>query len=198
MSRLTNIVEIINFLEKYEIKNATINKDFTVDVDGDAILGVNELTEIPIQFGRVKGIFSCNHNLLTSLKGCPKWVGENFYCNGNKLITLEYAPEYVGGDFWCYRNNLTSLKGAPKKVEGEFWCDENQLKNLIGSPEYVGGEFNCNNNQIETLAGCPKIIKTDLYCENNPLITLEGIGEVNGRIYSDFYCGKLKNYMGEL
>ena len=40
MSRLTNIVEIINFLEKYEIKNATINKDFTVDVDGDAILGV--------------------------------------------------------------------------------------------------------------------------------------------------------------
>ncbi len=45
-----------------------------------------------------------------------------FYCNFNELTSLKGCPEYVGGDFLCGFNNLTSLQGAPKEVGGDFLC----------------------------------------------------------------------------
>ncbi len=96
------------WLDKMGIKNYTINKDGTVDVEGDVDIFYKNLTgEIPIQFNK---------------------VGGSFYCYNNKLISLKGAPEKVGGDFSCTYNNLTSLKGAPKEVGRDFDCSNNKTK----------------------------------------------------------------------
>ena len=93
--------------EKYNIENYTINDDGSIDVNGDVDLYGKELTELPLTFNKVSGSFECDHNNLTSLKGCPKWVGGFFYCDNNQLTSLEFSPDYVGDDFYCDNNKLT-------------------------------------------------------------------------------------------
>ena len=139
---------IESWLNKYDIRNYTINDDFTIDVSGDVYLDLTDLTELPeyIQFGIVKGDFDCRRGNLTSLRGCPREVGKGFYCTLNELTSLEGAPEEVGGAFCCSLNKLTSLKGAPKKVGGNFDCSNNQLISLEGAPKEVGNYFICNRN----------------------------------------------------
>ena len=101
--------QIIKWLDKYNIKNYHINDNLTVDVDDYVDLSFKELTEIPFQFGKVKGGFNCSYNRLKLLKGCP---------------------EIVNGHFWCDNNKLTSLKGCPEEIKGYFFCDD-YLKNSI-------------------------------------------------------------------
>ena len=93
--------------EKYNIINYTINDDGSIDVDGDVDLYNKGLTELPLIFNRVTGNFSCSLNNLTTLKGCPRWVGGDFNCHNNKLTSLEFSPDYVGGFFSCKYNDLT-------------------------------------------------------------------------------------------
>jgi hypothetical protein len=90
------IDEIKNWLNKYGIKNYTINDDLTVDVDDDVNLSYKELTKIEVQFRNVGGYFYCNNNQLTSLEGCPSTVGGYFSCYNNKLTSLEGCPSSVG------------------------------------------------------------------------------------------------------
>lgn len=127
------LIEIVSFLNKYKIKNTTINRDFTVDVEGDVNLEGELLNEIPFQFGKVTGNFNCCNNNLTSLKGSPKYVGRDFSCGYNKLTSLKGSPEYVGGRFWGRSNKLTSLEGAPDYIGGSCNFDVNvELKSLKG------------------------------------------------------------------
>lgn len=180
MSKIEDAVKlakILSFLEEYKIENAVVNKDFTVDVDGNVTLWSKGLLEIPIQFGRVEGDFRCSDNNLTSLKGSPRWVKGYFDCRWNKLTTLE---------------------GGPRKTIREFYCDHNNLTSLEEAPEYVGGNFYCSDNNLTSLKGCSKIVWGDFYCMFNNLTSLKGIGEVMGKIHSDFYTGHLKYYDGEL
>ena len=93
--------------EKYNITNYTVNPDGSIDVNGDVFLWNRELTELPLVFNKVTGNFDCDYNNLTSLKGCPRWVGGCFSCNINQLTSLEFSPDYVGGSFDCYTNQLT-------------------------------------------------------------------------------------------
>ena len=72
--------------EKYKITNYTINPDGSIDVVGDVYLCGKNLTELPLTFNKVSGWFDCDGNQLTSLKGCPRWVGGNFYCTNNKFL----------------------------------------------------------------------------------------------------------------
>ena len=58
------------WLNEMEVENFTINDDLTVDVNGNVNLFGKGLTSLPVQFGKVKGYFSCSNNQLTSL-GCP-------------------------------------------------------------------------------------------------------------------------------
>ena len=155
--------------KEYNIKNYTINDDFTIDVNGNVDIRYKGLTEIPeyIQFGVVDGDFNCELNRLTSLKGAPKEVKGEFNCDNNKLTSLVGAPKEVGGDFYCYNNQLTSLKGAPKEVKGEFNCDINKLTSLEGAPEKVGGGFYCDHNQLTSLKGAPKEVSWNFDCRNN-------------------------------
>ena len=119
-----------------------------------------------INFGKITGNFNCYGLDLTSLKGAPTEVGEDFYCHKNFLTSLEGAPQTVGRDFNCSENQLTSLKGAPKTVGRDFNCFSNQLTSLEGAPQTVGGWFECRHNPN--------------------LHSLDGIGEVKGRIFKDF------------
>ena len=84
-----------------------------------------------IKFKNCSGSVFMNKCSLTTLKGSPKKVMENFFCNNNSLTSLKYAPEYVGLDFYCYSNALTSLKYAPKYVGGDFICRDNVIKFTI-------------------------------------------------------------------
>ena len=93
--------------EKYNITNYTINPDGSIDVAGNVCLSYYDLTELPLIFNRVDGFFDCSRNNLTSLKGCPRWIGGNFDCGNNRLTSLEFSPDYVGGHFWCEWNRLT-------------------------------------------------------------------------------------------
>jgi len=136
--------EIEKICKRYDIENYTINEDGIVDVDGDVNLYRKKLTELPLKFGKITGYFDCSDNQLTSLEGCPKWVGGHFCCFKNKLTTLEGCPNWVGGNFTCEYNQLTSLDGCPDYVDGDFCCNDNQLKTLNGCPNYVGGRFLCD------------------------------------------------------
>lgn len=130
------LLKITQFLEKYKIENYTINDDLTVDVNGDVNLWAKGLTEIPIQFGKVTGNFWCNHNKLTSLKGCPKYVGGFFSCGSNNFTIIDYCPEYVGDAFDCDYAPISTLEGSPKFVCKEFSCMGNEsLKSLKGIGE---------------------------------------------------------------
>jgi hypothetical protein len=115
------------FCEKH-LKNYTINPDNTIDVNDDVYLHIGNMEKIPVKFGKVVGSFWCNKNRLTTLDGCPNYVGGNFLCNQNKLTTLEGCPKYVGGRFSCSENELTSLKGVEKcEILGDFHCMNNDI-----------------------------------------------------------------------
>ena len=113
---------IKEWLDLMEIKNYKVNEDLIVDVNDDINIYNKGLTEIPIQFGIVKGDFYCYHNNLKSLEGCPIKVNGDFCCSRNKLTSLEYASEIINGNFDCSFNNLKSLKYTPKEIKGYFNC----------------------------------------------------------------------------
>jgi hypothetical protein len=133
----------------------------------------------------VGGDFNCDGNRLTSLEGCPEYVGKDFNCDGNRLTSLEGCPEYVGGGFNCSENNLTSLEGAPKEVKGGFYCSKNNLTSLEGAPKEVEGVFYCSENNLTSLEGCPEYVERDFICSRNNLTSLEGAPK---KIKGGFWC----------
>jgi hypothetical protein len=172
--RCENIKDVpeayINFIcGKYNIRNYTINDDFTIDVNGGVYLNKKGLSKLPLKFNIVSGVFECSFNKLTTLEGSPKSVGGSFYCHVNKLTTLEDGPQSVSGVFECSFNKLTTLEGSPKSVGGYFNCQLNNLTTLKGGPESVGGGFNCSYNQLATLEGEPKHIGGVFEYKGNPL-----------------------------
>ena len=111
--------------EKYGIENYTINPDGTIDVNGDVDLYGFDLNELPLNFNKVTGYFNCGGNNLTSLKGCPRWVGGYFTCSRNKLTSLEFSPDYVGDSFDCDDNYLTD-NYCDTEIGGKFYTSLKQ------------------------------------------------------------------------
>jgi len=167
--------------KKYNIKNYTINEDYTIDAHGDVNFRGKSLTKIPLEFNNVVRDFICSNNKLTTLEGSPEYVGGSFVCSNNQLTTLKGSPKEVGGYFVCPFNHLTTLEGSPKEVGGHFYCNNNKLTTLEGSPEYVGGRFNCERNKLTTLEGGPEYVGYDFYCSWNPLTSTEYKGIIKGK-----------------
>jgi hypothetical protein len=140
--------EIQTWLNEMKIEDYIIYENLTVNVQGDVYLMDKNLTEIPVQFGIVKGNFYCYNNLLTSLLGCPKEVFGSFSCSYNKLTSLKFAPEKVKKSFYCNNNLLTSLKFSPEKVKLGFNCSHNLLTSLEFAPQKIKGDFIFYSNQI--------------------------------------------------
>jgi hypothetical protein len=38
---------------------------------------LGDMEKLPVKFGKVSGYFACYENKLTTLKGCPNYVGDN-------------------------------------------------------------------------------------------------------------------------
>jgi hypothetical protein len=166
--------KIDSICREYGIEDYTINEDGSIDVDGNVYISYKRLTKLPLKFGRVTSDFYCHNNNLTSLEGCPKWVGRNFDCHNNNLTTLEGGPESVGDGFYCHNNNLTSLKGSPSSIDGDFFCNNNQLTTLEGGPRVVNYKFDCSGNQLTNLIGGPEWVKYDYVASNNQITSFEG------------------------
>lgn len=182
--------KIRDWLDSMGIVSYTINNDFSVDVKGDVNLSKKWLNEIPVQFGKVEGYFTCAYNELTSLKGCPQYVEESFYCNDNGLTNLEFCPKIVKRNFDCSYNELTTLEKCPEFVEDSFYCNDNPLKSLAGCPQHVGYNFICFNTILTNLEHAPKYIGGSLECAVDtlpPEILKLGVKVNDLVVYQDDY-----------
>ena len=128
--------------------------------------------------------FYCDELELTTLKGVPDVIGQDFDCGENNLKSLQYGPTQVGGDYFCTSCLLTSLKGAPQKLNG-FHCQHNDLSSLKGAPQEVN-DFNCHHNNLTSLEGGPITVVCNYNCDYNKLRTLKG---APGRVLGFQCCG---------
>ena len=182
---MNNETQVEKVLNEWVKGTWSIDKKGFVNVKGSVKTTDFGQYQDQIKFGVVTGIFDCSDEGLTSLKGCPKYVGGSFNCYNNELTTLEGCPKKVDGDFDCSDNYLTSLVGCPVKINGNFYCYHNQLTSLKGCPKLVYENFNCSDNKLTSLKYCPKKVFGDFNCSDNSLTTLEGSPKTVG---GDFYC----------
>ena len=98
--------QIEQWLNEMGIEDYNINEDFTIDVYGNVYLEYKNIESLPsfIQFGTVEGNFMIGNNNLNSLIGCPIRVFGSFACDRNNLRSLEGAPKEVREDFWSHNN----------------------------------------------------------------------------------------------
>ena len=121
-------MSVEDICQKYKITGYLENQN-KLDVYGGVFLWKKCLTELPVQFNKVTGSFNVGHNQLTSLEGCPKYVGKDFVCDNNLLTSLKHGPKYVEGIVYCFGNNLTSLRYMPD-------CEEIHCSATIAPYEY--------------------------------------------------------------
>lgn len=149
-----------------------ISDDFIVDCTGEVTVKNNNITSFTnnlFKWGSVLGFYCNGCSNLTSLKGAPTEVKEDFCCSFcDHLESLEGAPKRCG---WFDCNtcaSLTDLIGAPNKIDTSFICDHCMgLKSLKGGPEWVGGDFVCTYcENLKTLEGAPKFIRGNICCNN--------------------------------
>ena len=97
----------INWLDKCTTGNWSLNPSTgLVDVDGDFDCISQRLKDFKgVAFAHVKGDFSCNDNLLTSLAGAPQTVTD-LYCHRNQLTSLEGAPLSIS-NLHCHGNPVS-------------------------------------------------------------------------------------------
>ncbi len=148
-SLLKELIKKDNLSSDYFENLKSYSHQYIVNVKGYIDICNQKLEKIPFQFYHVDGSFDCSHNRLTSLKGCPQYVGD-FLCQYNQITSLQYGPSSVYGDFDCSNNHLTSLKYCPQSISGDFYCYHNQLTSLEYFPEIINNEVIMNDN-IELL-----------------------------------------------
>lgn len=130
--------------------NPSYRKEFYDDtpegviVYGSISLDDMNLTEIPINFYQVTGYFACIRNKLTSLKGCPKIVGDNLYIYGNRLTTMEGCPTKVH-DIYCTNNNIRDYSALKNTSFSHIDIDTDDLFDVsfdfLSNPEEVSSLF---------------------------------------------------------
>jgi hypothetical protein len=84
---------------------------------GDLCIAHMGLRKLP-DLSRVKvfGGFNCENNWLTSLEGCPSFVGGTFNCLRNKLTSLEGAPEHTGQLFFSDFGSFGPSRHIPDEL----------------------------------------------------------------------------------
>lgn len=179
-----------------------IHPSGVVDVDGHVRLS-SLWSKMPVQFGKVTGAFICSGGKLTTLEGCPTYVGDNFDCSSNMLTSLEHAPTHVVKHYRCSDNQITSLAHAPKRVDGYFNCGKNQLTNLTHAPEWVQENFTCHQNPLTSLTGMPVHVGSAIWLTYDAQLPLlrtlvaEEIQFMNITPRSDQVAQILNKYMGQ-
>jgi hypothetical protein len=108
--------KIEKWLKEMNINNYTLNKDLSIDVNGEVNLESKFKGNLPeyISFRKItNGFFACSNTHMTSLRGCPEKIDKgstsyhgNFQCSNNNIKSLEYAPKYVSGFFKMEGNSV--------------------------------------------------------------------------------------------
>ena len=112
-----------------------------VDLDS---LHLKELPEILSTVDKIEGYFSASDNRLTSLKNCPRIVGESVYLGYNeKLKNLVGGPEIVGKNYSVAScPELISLQGIPEIIPGNLNLTSNyKLVDFTYFPKKIGGDL---------------------------------------------------------
>lgn len=141
-----------------------------------------------IQNALPEHVKSCNVSYLqlTTLKGCPKFVENDFNCSGNQLSMLAHGPEFVGGSYTCSCNHLTSLSGAPSSALHFTTSLNPNLRTLAGAPKKVKFHFLCHGCDLTSLEHAAAEIGRDFICTGNRIDTLHDIHKMVRRIGSNF------------
>ena len=116
--------QIKQWLDLMDIKNYVINKDLTVDIEGNADLSYKNLKELPVQFGKVRRDFFCQNNQLKSLKGAPQKVRRDFYCYNNQLKSI---PKWIKNikDVYVFQNiNWNNVEWINKILGDKLTAEE--------------------------------------------------------------------------
>lgn len=164
---------ITKVLVYFGIVDYKINPDMSVDVEGNVDLRNRKLVGLPLQFGKVNGVFLCSENEIKSLEGSPHTV-KGFGCGNNKLSSLVGGPKIVTGSYVCINNKMYDLEGAPEEIGGTFMCSGSSLQYLTGHPKKVGGEFDCSGNNIKSFEGVSMVVGEIFNCsDNDPKVTKE-------------------------
>jgi hypothetical protein len=170
------------------VKNFTINKDLTVDVEGDVVIVKSTMSGydyLPFKFGKVTGNFSIDVPTLTTLEGCPNVVTQGAFnvfnsriknlkgmpkqasyvkiSNASELTSLEGFPEdaIIKTIEISICPNLASVKGIPKSatVSNFNFTDCANLQSLEGLPNMIAGFLNLRNSSaLKSLRGAPSEI----------------------------------------
>jgi len=125
-----NEEDIHEICKQYGIRNYTINKDGSIDVNGYVNLCNEKLQKLPLKFNKVNRPFDCSFNKLTSLEGSPVEVNSSFSCSDNKLTSFEYAPKIIKGFFDCKNNNIKTFEYFPRHIGGIFNCNDNPISQV--------------------------------------------------------------------
>lgn len=136
MRKLT-VLEIKEWLTKYNIHNYVINDDLSITVHNSVDLGKAKLTHIPVKFKHIDGYFTCADNFLTSLSFCPETVTSFLDISNNKITSLKGISKKIGSNLIFHHNFITNFEHAPqevgKSILGNF--------NLISSIDDLLTEF---------------------------------------------------------
>jgi len=145
------------------------------------------------KFGVIKGKFTfrgtqkikdrTNEDILTSLKGMPIEVYDNFSVAHQKGITSPIGmPKKVGNNVEFRNCKLTTLEGLPAECENLI-LPGNQFKDLSGLSSSTRGIIDVSYGKLESLEG----IKTRITCgyfharPNKKLKTIKGIEKINSK-----------------
>ncbi len=174
--------------------------DIIARINGYVNLSEYTMDELPFEMSSVSGYFDAERCGLTTLKGCPDWVGDVFNCNHNRLDTLSYGPSTVQGGFSAAYNQLTDLSFMPTQIL--YWIDvsENQISSLHGVPDKINGDFNVSFNKIDSFRFGPTEVSEDYDIHDNELSSFDHAPNHVGGAFNVFHnkIKSLKNIHSEL
>ena len=101
-----NEKDIRRICYEYDLSNYIINKDGSIDIDGNISLYMSGLNELPLKFNKINGFFDCSYNNLETFERCPINITGDFDCSYNEIRTFEYFPKNIGGEFYCNHNPI--------------------------------------------------------------------------------------------
>ena len=121
---------------------------------------------------------------ITSLKGCPKKIGNFRILDVKNITNLIGSPEETKLFYIFGCNKLISLKGCPKIVNGNFELVSCPKITCIDDfPEYVMGDVILKDMNLNDFKGLPNKINGNLYIDYCKVKSLEGLpNEIKGKL----------------
>ena len=138
-------------------------KNFPAEIMGSLYLRGNSLQSLKGCPQIIHGhIFDVSKNILTSLKGGPKKVGDGRSVRGgsdpvlynvsdNKLTVLNCLPKAIYGNLDAHNNLLEKLDMYGKSVYGSINLSNNRLRNVDGITDCIGPKIDLSNNRLENI-----------------------------------------------